>query len=200
MNIAIQQLQGDEMLEAVFALGQYSFHPSPPFQDKEEWLAAARQRRGVTCFGTLEESRPMAVAASTSMTQNIRGRLYPAAGVWGVSTHPSARRKGYCRQTLARLLAAEREAGKVFSSLYPFRESFYQRLGYVTYPQTKIARFSPQALAPLLRLDLEGEVEFKLISEAYETYRAFLVEILPQRHGMSLFEFGDLAPAARNRF
>lgn len=36
MNITTRQLQGEEMLEALFALNQYSLHPSPPFQKKED--------------------------------------------------------------------------------------------------------------------------------------------------------------------
>ncbi len=198
MNITVRPLQGDEMLDALYALSQYAFHPSPPFTDKEEWLGRVRGRKGYTCHAALEDERPVAVACSTSMTQNVRGALYPSAAVWGVATHPSARRKGYCRQAIASLLAAERQSGKVVSALYPFRESFYQRLGYVTYPQTKIARFAPPALAPLLKLELGGEIELKLIGEAYETYRAYLAELQPRRHGLGLFDFGDQAAAARN--
>lgn len=199
MNITVRQLQGEEMLDALYNLSQYAFHPSPPFTDKEEWLGYVRGRKGYICHAALEDDQPMAVACSTAMTQNVRGALFPSAAVWGVATHPAARRKGYCRQAIASLLAAEREAGRVFSALYPFRESFYQRLGYVTYPQTRIARFAPPALAPLLKLDLGGEIEFKLIGEAYETYRAYMAEIQPQWHGMGLFDFGDPAAAARNR-
>jgi predicted acetyltransferase len=199
MNTTIRHLQGEEMLDALFALNQYSLHPSPPFQDKEEWLAVVRSRKGVTCHAMFEEELPVSVVASTAMTQNIRGTLFPACGVWGVSTSPAARRKGYCRQTMASVLTVERDSGKVFSNLYPFRESFYERLGYVPFPLTKIARFTTASLDPLLNINSEGEIELQLISASYPTYREFLAEMRQSRHGMAFFDFGDQSAANRNQ-
>jgi Acetyltransferase (GNAT) domain len=120
MNISTHPVQGEAMLDALYALNQYSLHPNPPFQNKDEWAAIVRERKGVTCHVTFEAETPISVA-----------------------THPSARRKGNCRQTIASLLAVERETGKIFSHLYPFRESFYEPLGYVAFPLTKIAKFAP---------------------------------------------------------
>ncbi len=200
MNITIRQLQGEEMLEALYQLNMYSLHSSPPFENKEDWITQVGERKGVTCYAVFENGAPMSIAVSTPMTQNMRGKLYPASGVWGVATQPPARRKGYCRQAIARLLAAERESGKVFSNLYPFRESFYERLGYVAFPLTKIVKLSPLSLSPLLKMDLDGEIELKLIGEAYEDYRGYLTEMRRSTHGMAFFDFGDRAGANRNLF
>jgi predicted acetyltransferase len=198
MNMTIRAVEGQEMLDVLFPLTQYAFHPSPPFETEEEWLKRASGRRGVTCCAAFEDGIPVSVAASTAMTQNVRGALYPASGVWGVATHPSARRKGYVRQIMASLFSAERESGKVFSNLYPFRESFYERLGYVTYPLYKIVKFDPPALAALLKADLEGDIELKLIGEAYETYRQYLTDMRGRRHGMGFFDFGNQSAANTN--
>jgi predicted acetyltransferase len=78
----------------------------------------------------------------------IINQLQTHPGVWGVATAPAARRNGYCRRAMAALLAAARADGQAFSTLYPFRESFYERLGYVTYPLTRIARSAPLVLLP----------------------------------------------------
>ena len=185
------------MLDALYMLNQYAFHPSPPFQNKEEWLSFVRGRKGVTCHAVFEADSPLSIAASTCMTQNIRGKLFPASGVWGVATSPTARRKGYCREVMGSLLNAERESGKVFTNLYPFRESFYERLGYVAFPLTKITHYAPASLAPLLKMELEGQLEQKLISEGFEAYRAYLVQMRLSRHGMTFFDFPD--PNAINR-
>ncbi len=199
MTATIRSLQGEEMLDALYPLSQYAFHPSPPFQDKEEWLSFVRGRKGVTCHAIFEDEKPVSIAASTAMTQNMRGNLYPASGVWGVSTFPTARRNGYCRQTMASLLQAERESGKIFSNLYPFRESFYERLGYVSFPLTKIAHCAPASLAPLLKMDLENRIELKLISEGFDAYRAYLVQMRQSRHGMTFFDAADPNAINRNR-
>jgi predicted acetyltransferase len=133
------------------------------------------------------------------MTQNVRGKLFPASGVWGVVTLPATRRKGYCKQTMRSLLAAEYKSGKVFSNLYPFRESFYEKLGYITLPLPTIAKVTPSALAPLLGKDLGGTIELKLIGEAFETYREYLTGMRPWVHGMAFFDVGDKIVADRNR-
>ena len=128
-NISIRTLQGEELLDVLYNFQMYAFRASPPYADKEEWAKVVRERKGVTYRTMYEDDRAVAGAASTAMTQNVRGNLYPAGGVWGVVTLPAARRKGYSKQVLASLLTAEKESGKVFSNLYPFRESFYERLG-----------------------------------------------------------------------
>jgi predicted acetyltransferase len=125
------------------------------------------------------------------MTQNMRGRLFPVSGVWGVSTFPSARRKGYCRQAMAAVLSSERDSGKVLSNLYPFRESFYERLGYVAFPLTKIARFTTRDLAPVLKIETGGDVHLQPVSDGFEAYRAYITRMRETKHGMSFFDVGD---------
>jgi len=200
METITRQLQGEEMLETLYTLNSYSLHPSPPYQNKDEWIMIVRERKGMNCHAVFEDETPKSVAVSTPMMQNLRRKLYPVSGVWGVSTHPSARRKGYCRRTMAAVLSADREAGKAFSNLYPFRESFYERLGYVSFPLTKIAKITPASLAPLLKMETGGKIELKLIGDAYDTYREYLAEMRQEQHGMAFFDIGDRAAANRNTF
>jgi len=194
----IRQIEGYEILDALFTLNQYSLHPSPPFQDKEEWAAHVRTRQGVTCFAAFTTGQPVSIAASSAMTQNMRGMLYPASGVWGVSTHPTMRRQGCCRRVIAELLRSERESGKVFSNLYPFRESFYERLGYVAFPLARVARLAPASLLPCLKMETGGTIDLQLIGPAYSTYRAYLADLRQTRHGFAYFDHGDQAAANRN--
>lgn len=53
MNITTRHLLGDEILEAIYALDQYSLYPSPPFQDKEEWMKVVREQKGVICHASV---------------------------------------------------------------------------------------------------------------------------------------------------
>lgn len=197
--ISIRPVAGEEQLDILYNHGMYAFRPSPPFQDKEEWAKIVRERKGVTCHALFEDGNAVASAACTAMTQNVRGELFPASGVWGVATLPSARRKGHSRQVVASLLSVGKEAGKVFSNLYPFRESFYERLGYVTFPIPLIARLSPSSLAPLLKKDFGGDVELKLIGDAFDEYRDYLAGMRLHTHGMAFFDIGDRMVAQQNR-
>jgi hypothetical protein len=109
-------------------------------------------------------------------------------GVFGVASHPGARRRGYVRQMMSRLFQILHEEERPLSCLYPFRESFYERLGYVTFPHPRTAIFDPGPLSPLLKTDLGGELELLRIDEGYGQYRAFLRQVQPLIHGFALFE------------
>jgi len=199
-NVVIRPVEGEEMLEIKYPLGAYAFRPSPPLPDAEEWKEWVRHRQGVTCLAAFDGEDAVATVAYTRMTQNVRGALLGMGGVWGVSTHPAARRKGYSRQLMARLLEAMRDAGQVLSGLYPFRESFYERLGYVTLPQIRKAQFHPLTLAPLLKQDLGGEVKLSLLGDEYDAHLDYIDGMQQHTHGMATFDIPDRVTAQRNRF
>jgi predicted acetyltransferase len=199
-DVTLRQVYGDEMLEITHWMHGYALRPSPPLIDKAEYQAMVRQRKGVIYFALYEDGEPVACAASTPLVQQVRGAPFGAGGVIDVVTHPAARRKGYSRRLMTRLLDAVRQEGRPLSCLYPFRESFYERLGYVTFPQIRKARFAPSTLAPLLKVDLSGEVELTSISEGYETYLDYMLRVQRRVHGMALFEHADHGWAQRDRF
>ena len=128
----------------------------------------------------------MATGGTIPMTQNLRGKVYPMGGLASVATHPSGRRKGYARHLVVRHLQQMREKGEVVSTLWPFRESFYGRLGYISFPHSPVMRFPLSGLEPLLHRDLGGGVEIKEIREGFEEYRSFLKQVQTRIHGMSL--------------
>jgi predicted acetyltransferase len=185
----IRQLEGDELLEVLSRLNSYAFIASPPL-DTESIAAHYGGRQGLTYFALFEGSTAVADAGSRALTQQVRGAVFPAGGIEGVATHPLARHKGYASQLLVRLLQADRQAGRVFSCLYPFRESFYERSGYVTFPLPLIARFEAAALASLAKRQLSAEqIEMRAIAEAYDLYRQYLCGRQQSVHGMALSEY-----------
>ncbi len=179
------------MLEALYAMHAYAFRSSPPLADQAEREETLLRRVGATHIAVYDDDEPVACGASRRMTQQMRGALYPAAGFLDVTTHPAARRKGHARLLLHALLRAVHEGGAVCSVLYPFRESFYERLGYVVLPQAKRIQLSPSALQPLLRRALDGQVQMLPIEEGYEAYRAFCEGHRERVHGMALFDRDD---------
>lgn len=193
----IRAISGEEMLEVLYQLNSYAFHPSPPLQDKEEWMESVDDRKGITCYALYEGDVPVASVASTPMSQHVRSKLFKIAGIWGVSTLPEARRKGYSRRLLKRLLEAARQDGRTFSCLYPFRESFYEHLGYTTFPQPIKAKFQPNALSPLAKKDLGGTVKTVLICDGYDQYRQYLNKMQERIHGMVIIDHSEAAWAKK---
>jgi predicted acetyltransferase len=198
-DISIRQVEGQEMLDLLYLLDNYAFRPTPPFPNREEWEALVKARKGPNYFAVFEDSVGVAIAACPTLTQNVRGKIFKMGGVAAVSTHPKARRKGYIRKLMRYAYEQFKNDDRPLSCLYPFRESFYERLGYVTFPQSRQAIFNAANLQPLLEKDLDGEVELALSGEAYDAYHDFILEMQPQIHGMAIFEDSQKESAKANR-
>ena len=186
-DAVIRQLQTDEMVNVTRKMGSYAFRNTPPLPEATAWQKERVHLHEAACFGIFEENKAVAAATVYPMTQNIRGHIYPAGGVASVSTHPEGRRKGYARKMLTHLFAYHNEQGHAVSLLYPFRESFYTRLGYTTFTQPKLISFAPLALQPLLKKDLGGAVEMVEIADGFEAYQSFLQKEQHQMHGFGRF-------------
>ncbi len=196
-EMVIRKLNRDEIGEAAYRLTPYAFAPTPPLPPKEDFIEGITERSGRIYYAALENGLAQAIAGSHAMSENVRGKLYPTSGLFAVASHPSARRRGLARRVIAALLAEVHEAGCAFSLLYPFRESFYERLGYVPFPQPRFVKFSPASLEPLLRQDLGGWVEMALNSENQPAYLDFIRRLQRSRHGMSVFDSSPLINYSR---
>lgn len=186
-NITIRQVDGAEMLDLLYWLDNYAFRPTPPFPERDEWERRVKTRKGTPYYALFEGSQGVAITACPRFTQNLRGKIFKMGGFADVSTHPGARRKGYSRQLVRHAFEMLVNDGDVLSSLYPFRESFYERFGYVTFPQSRQAIFKPAVMASLLKMELDGEVELSLLGDGFDSYHAYVVEMQPKVHGMAVF-------------
>jgi len=197
MNKIVREIQGEEMLNIMNWLPAYGLNPTPPLPDEKERREIFENREGATYFACFEDDTPVACAASTRMLQNIRGKIFPMAGIWGVATHPAARRKGYQRDVIRELMTLMHSTNQIFSTLYPFRGSFYERLGYVTFPVPRKSIFDPTVLTQLVKEELVDNVELMLLSDGYDIYRGYLKKLQMRTHGMGIFEYGDKSSAKR---
>jgi len=77
-----------------------------------------------------DNGRPVAALQLHPLRQWIGGERLPIAGVGTVSIAPSHRQQHLAGDLMTRGLLAARERGDVASALYPFRVSFYRKLGY----------------------------------------------------------------------
>jgi len=187
------------MLDILYWLDNYAFRPTPPFPNREEWEGRMKTRSGARYFALFEDEAAVAIAACPRLTQNVRGKIFEMGGFADVSTHPQVRRKGYSRRLIRHAFEQFKNEGRVFSSLYPFRESFYERLGYVTFPQSRQAIFKPADLYPLFDKELGGAAELSLAGEAYEAYYDYVLKMQPRVHGMGVFEDPQKEAAQENR-
>jgi predicted N-acetyltransferase YhbS len=186
--VEIRSVEGEELLGTAFALRAYAFEGSPREPDTDRLRRAVGYLAGSRVLVGFDAGRAVATATALPMTQAVRGVVLPMSGIAAVASHPAARRRGIARALVGRLLAQGAEDGQAVSCLYPFRESFYGRLGYVGLPQIRVATVNPHTLAPLLDAELGGQVELLPIAEGYSAYRELLARVQPSQHGMALRE------------
>jgi predicted N-acetyltransferase YhbS len=184
----IRRVSNEERPTTAWRLTGYAFEPSPrPAAMDEALRRNLAYTEGTATLVAQDGDETLATASVIPMRQNVRGTVYPMAGVASVAAHPLARRQGHVRTLLTRLLAEHRDEGYVVSALYPFRPSFYARFGYVGLPPSRTVTFSPADLGELLRIDLPGEVGWQRIGDGYDDFRDFVNRLSTRRHGFAVF-------------
>ncbi len=134
----IRQISTDEWPQLSGPIQAYAFRPSPvPVNTAQS--PRDKQRYAEEHITLVAELDGAAVAdlSAVRMRQNVRGAVYPMAGLAGLATLPQVRRRGFARALITQMLGLMRESGHVVSALYPFRPSFYERFGYVGLPQAR---------------------------------------------------------------
>jgi hypothetical protein len=168
-------------------LQTYGFFPSPQRPgDGTPMLDLAPYLAGNLTLAVVQDGRSVAEGAAIPMRQNVRGLVCDMAGLSAGTSHPLARRQGHMRALMVEVQRQMRDMGCAVSCLYPFRPSVWGRFGYVGLPKARTATFSPRGLAPLLDLDLPGEVEVRQIADGYTDYRAYLNHFMEVRHGFAV--------------
>ncbi|RSM70296.1 GNAT family N-acetyltransferase [Kibdelosporangium aridum] len=197
----IRRVPADERQD--FLPLEYAFNRSPLPEDERTkmWDERRAYVGGNLNLVAEEDGEIVAEGTSIPMRQNVRGSVYPMAGIAAVAAQPHVRRKGHIRALLTELFGQVRDEGHVLTALYPFRASFYGRFGFVGVPKARTARFSPADLGHLLRADLPGTTEWQQIGTGFPLYREFLERLLPQRHGFSVFpDFRDAGLRDKNEY
>jgi predicted acetyltransferase len=188
-EITIRDLPYQEAAPHVNLLTSYALRPSPSFYDDEIFIEQLKHTDATTRhLVAFEGEQPVACAGAGEMTQNVRGKLLEMSGIFRVATHPYARRKGYAFQILTELLKAERNNGQAMTCLYPFRESFYERMGYVSFPVGVKAHININALLPLAKQGFGDEIELVSLIDDPDLYLNFTREHLENIHGMATFK------------
>ncbi|MBN2044574.1 MAG: GNAT family N-acetyltransferase [Anaerolineales bacterium] len=187
-KIEIRKLSLEEAAPIFSWLTSYSFTPNPPTRTAESFAERfAHTAETNTYLALLEDDQAAASAGTGPMTQNVRGKIVDSAGIFMVATHPAQRRKGYAFQLLKELFKQIRDEGVGFSTLYPFRESFYERLGYTTWFPPITAEINIRSLAPLLSQDFGAELAQHEFINSVGLFHEFLAIYQQHTHGMATF-------------
>lgn len=135
----------------VSAAGRIAAHSFPAPQRTRAWWDE-RLRDPVWGGGTesllvgSDEGRIMAACQMHPLRQWVAGERMPVTGIGTVAISPAYRKRGIAADLVAHSLRLGRERGDVASALYPFRVSFYRRLGYGLAGEAHQYRIPPRSL------------------------------------------------------
>ncbi|MBY9000782.1 MAG: GNAT family N-acetyltransferase [Candidatus Heimdallarchaeota archaeon] len=182
-EIQIKELRGDD-IDPILEMAFYAFFSSPG--NVEQLIKNKPFFKEDLCYALYEDDKVVAGLMLKPIMQNVRGSVKPMCGVAEVVTKPEARRQGYANKLMNLAFVKMKEKGQIFSTLYPFKESFYERLGYISFPQYRNAIFSPSSLTNLLKEKYEGTVERVNIKDGLDIYLDFLEDFQKKTHGMGI--------------
>ena len=185
-TIEIREVSAEEYVDIGLPIGQYAFGASPQEPNLDEARRNLPYYEHAHSFIGYAEGKAQAALTSFEMTQNVRGAVRPMGGIGGVASMPAGRRQGIVRRMFAHVFGHYRDAGVPISSLYPFRDSFYERLGYAGFPHPRYLSLDPSSLAPLVRHPIPGTCEQVTIRNGFEAWRAFLERHQQHTHGFAL--------------
>jgi predicted acetyltransferase len=90
-----------------------------------------------------ENGRVTAALHVYRFEQNIRGEWKLMGGIGDVASAPEARRRGQIRTLLGQVMESMQKDGMATSTLWPFKNPFYARFGYVTLPPNRRLEADP---------------------------------------------------------
>lgn len=183
-NVEIRSVDHNEFVG--FDVNHYAFGATPSARNPDDARKRIPYLADATAIAAFEGGQPQATAVVHSMTQHVRGRILPMGGIGGVASLPAGRRMGTVRKLMAYGFEVMRDHGEPVSALYPFRDSFYERLGYAGFPKPRYVKVVPEALGSLVRMPKPGDIEQLPMSEGFNAWRGFLETYQRNHHGFSL--------------
>jgi predicted acetyltransferase len=132
-----------------------------------------------------------------SFQQSVRGSLKTMGGIGGVWTYPEYRNRGCVKALMKSAFLEMRMQGICVSMLTPFKESFYEALGYAIANATNEINIPISSLVSYLKLPNVANLTCDRLAatEAKDILANFLYENLrsqtlqPHSHGLAITDF-----------
>jgi predicted acetyltransferase len=161
-----------------------SFEVSGEMVDVTKW--GWNERPGVWSYVVRDgEAVVAAFSFETRFDNRIRGVRLPLAGVWGVATAVTHRRRGLLRKLFGRGFQQMKTQGVALSVLNPASVALYEKFGYADAEQYAIHTFDPRRLRPW---QLPAGVSVREITAPQERAKAVAVQKTMARFGSRMFE------------
>ncbi len=182
--VEIKRISGDELLQKEI-LTNYAFSKSPV--DVEKKFEETKKYYGEDIvLAAYKNGKAIATVTIIPMMQNIRGKIVKMGGVAAVATDPEFRRQGFAKTLMKKAFIEMRTRQVPISTLYPFRESFYEKLGYATFPQASQITFSPNNV--FMKVKPKGKIVREKIGDCIDRFIEFNKKYVQETHSATIFQ------------
>ena len=126
-NFKIRKLTENDRL-AYKKLMRYAFEPTKNNYEDLKWPAEKFPMDWF--YGAFAEETLVAGVGRLQFDIRMRSQDFKVFGIWLVASKPEFRNQGIIRELMIRIFKDMHENNIPISVLYPFKHSFYERLGY----------------------------------------------------------------------
>lgn len=150
-------------------------------------------------FGVFEGGRLVSLIRNYGLKQCVRGLIKDMCGVASIGTYPDCRYKGYVKKLLENTFQYMKEHDYAVSMLMPFKESFYQKYGYVKANGKIILKMRLGEWSYYLKKNTSSRLDYVMLDarEGKRIYLDFVKTIANTIHGFTMFP--DIQEAEWNK-
>ncbi|MHA1912594.1 MAG: GNAT family N-acetyltransferase [Candidatus Kariarchaeaceae archaeon] len=134
-------------------------------------------------YSVIEKEKVVGSARIIPFEQNIRGSWKKMGGIAIVTSAPEVRMKGYIRELMHYMFREMYEAGQVFSALYPFKDSYYARFGYINALPRNNLEFDAKQMSKWKKLPEGYTIKRYNAEEGWKILREVQEKAIEKIHG-----------------
>lgn len=167
-------------------ISQYAFSN---WQDKEIDVDKIKWMNSDECFVIIENGEMVSGLINHNLKQSVRGTIKRLSGIGNVATYPEYRNNGYVKALLTSAFEDMRIKKQSVSMLQPFKESFYQKFGYISTNREMKLKFHVSGIQHYLgEIPAGWVVERKTGTAAMEEFLRFFSTEAIKWHGMVIYD------------
>lgn len=142
-------------------------------EDSKEYVdyAFGRKYGADNALWHTEDGRVVSCLFYVERRLKIRDKVLPCPYIVGVGTLPEYRKRGLAELLMYRCFEVLREKGYIICALHPFRHSFYEKFGFVTYNRVKVHTVSCNGSLEYRLKDI-GEGDMPQVKRLYDEFMA----------------------------
>ncbi len=141
-------------------------------------------------LGVFDDGKLMSMVRIYELKQNLRGTMKDSAGIASIGTYPQARHRGYVKALMKKCFNFIRDKNNGLSILMAFKESFYEKFGYVKANSKLMVKTPLINLSHYKDTSKNNEWSYELIKakSGKARYLDFVKDIAPDIHGFCTYE------------